>query len=286
MAGKRRVLTIPFREAWLHAIPFLVAFALSLTICIHAWSAAAHESALTTAVSLPLTSPDTRSVCCAHNSTNCPVPCRNAGTQRVSVPLLASLSSLPAVGWIFDTSNFPPRWYCGTWSAALGWTHIVSDFAIFGAYSAIPLAIAYFVLRRRDVPFLPIFWLFVAFIFFCGFGHFVEAVIFWNPWYRFSGLVKACTAIVSWVTVIALIPVLPKALALPGLATVNRQLEAEVAERQAAEEKLQKSYDELRDFTRNVLDREDRLIELRQDINGLLRELGRKPRYSIESTGG
>jgi hypothetical protein len=196
------------------------------------------------------------------------------------------LSSLPAVGWIFETSNFPRRWYCGTWSTALGWTHIVSDFAIFGAYAAIPLAIAYFVLQRRDVPFLPIFWLFVAFIFFCGFGHFVEAVIFWNPWYRFSALVKACTAIVSWVTVIALIPVLPKALALPGLTTVNRQLEAEVAERRAAEEKLQQSYDELQDFTRNVLDREDRLIELKQDINGLLRQLGRKPRYSIESIGG
>ena len=69
------------------------------------------------------------------------------------------------IGNVLDTSDFPARWHCGSWSTAHGLTHIVSDFAIFGAYAAIPLALAFFVLRRRDVPFLPIFWLFVAFIF-------------------------------------------------------------------------------------------------------------------------
>ncbi len=145
-------------------------------------------------------------------------------------------ASLGLIATLFDTSDFPPRWYCGKWSALHGWTHIVSDLAIFGAYAAIPLLLAYFALQRRDVPYLPIFWLFVGFIFFCGFGHFVEATIFWNPWYRFSALVKACTAIISWITVIALIPTLPKALGLPGLAAINRRLEIEVGERKQAEE--------------------------------------------------
>ncbi|MDA0841590.1 MAG: PAS domain S-box protein [Planctomycetota bacterium] len=46
------------------------------------------------------------------------------------------------------------------------------------------------------------------------------------------------TAFVSWATVIALIPVIPRALSLPGLAPVNQQLEAEVQERKRVEERL------------------------------------------------
>jgi signal transduction histidine kinase/ActR/RegA family two-component response regulator len=134
-----------------------------------------------------------------------------------------------------DTSDFPPRWYCGNWSAGLGWLHVGSDAAIAGAYFAIPCLMGYFILRRRDVPFLPIFWLFVAFILSCGVGHAVEATLFWHPWYRLSGLIKLGTAVVSWATVVALIPALPMALHLPGLAAVNRQLRAEIARREQAE---------------------------------------------------
>src|SRR5437867_6492099 len=125
---------------------------------------------------------------------------------------------------LFDTGDFPARWHCGNWSEAHGWLHVLSDSAIFGAYFAIPVVLAYFVLRRKDVPFLPIFWLFAAFILCCGIGHAVEATLFWHPWYRLSGLSKLLTAIVSWATVIALVPILPKALTLPGLAVVNEQL--------------------------------------------------------------
>src|SRR5262245_61016961 len=106
------------------------------------------------------------------------------------------------ISLLFDTRDFPARWHCGRWTAELGWTHIVADLAIFGAYAAIPAALAYFVVRRRDVPFQGVFWLFVAFIFSCGFGHLVEATIFWHPWYRFAAAVKVFTAAASWATVI------------------------------------------------------------------------------------
>jgi PAS domain S-box-containing protein len=155
---------------------------------------------------------------------------------------------------LFDTSDFPPRWRCGTWSDLHGWTHIVSDLAIFGAYAAIPLLLAYFALQRRDVPFLPIFWLFGGFILFCGLGHFVEATIFWQPWYRLSALVKVCTAIFSWVTVIALIPILPKALALPRMASVNEQLEIEISERMLAQERTREQAARIQAVLDNVAD--------------------------------
>ncbi|HXJ57496.1 MAG TPA: response regulator [Verrucomicrobiae bacterium] len=136
---------------------------------------------------------------------------------------------------LFDTADFPARWHCGHWTEGLGWLHILSDVAIFGAYAAIPTAIALYVRRRRDVAFPRLYWLFAAFIFSCGFGHLVEATIFWQPWYRFAGLVKIATATVSWVTVLALLSYLPQALALPGLARLNTQLKQEIDERKRAE---------------------------------------------------
>src|ERR1044072_8141272 len=118
---------------------------------------------------------------------------------------------------LFDTTDFPPRWHCGNWSTEHGWLHVLSDAAIFGAYTAIPCVLAFFILRRKDVPFPRILWLFVAFIFACGFGHLIEAGIFWHPVYRLSGLVKFSTALVSWATVFALVWIVPQALHLPGL---------------------------------------------------------------------
>ncbi|MDP0492543.1 MAG: ATP-binding protein [Verrucomicrobiota bacterium JB023] len=146
---------------------------------------------------------------------------------------------------LFDTSDFPARWNCGNWTTGHGILHIVSDLSIAGAYFAIPLLLGWFALRRKDLPFLKIFWLFVAFILSCGFGHLVEAFIFWTPWYRFSGVIKAITAIVSWVTVICLFPILPRAMALPGLASINERLQREVAEREAAELAQRRLKDEL-----------------------------------------
>ena len=138
-------------------------------------------------------------------------------------------------GLLFSTDGFPPRWHCGEWSALHGWTHIGADAAIFGAYAAIPAALIYFALKRKDVPFLPIFWLFGAFILACGTGHLIEASLFWHPWYRFSAAMKVFTALVSWGTVVALIRILPQALELPGLAKLNRELSREVAERKKIE---------------------------------------------------
>jgi len=188
---------------------------------------------------------------------------------------------------LFQTEGFPPRWECGTgWTSTLGWLHIVSDLAIFGAYFAIPVVLAYFLVRRKDIPFPPILWLFVAFIALCGFGHAVEGSMFWVPWYRLSGLVKGATAIVSWVTVIALIRIVPQALTLPGLAKLNEALNREVAERERVETKLRQRAEDLEAINRELVaadrstvSREERVIALKEEVNRLLSRLGETPRY-------
>jgi PAS domain S-box-containing protein len=142
---------------------------------------------------------------------------------------------------LFDASGFTPRWECGLWTPALGWLHILSDLGIWTAYFGIPVILVYFVLRRRDLPFPSIFWLFGAFILACGTTHLMEAVIFWHPLYRLAGVIKLITAGVSWATVIALIPTIPRALAMRS----PEELEREIATRQEAERSLQQANAEL-----------------------------------------
>lgn len=142
---------------------------------------------------------------------------------------------------LLDTSDFPPRWMCGSWSDGHGWLHILSDIGVFSAYFAIPLVLAYFLARRRDLPFRRIFVLFAAFILLCGTTHLMEAIIFWWPAYRLAGMLKLITAVVSWVTVLALFRVVP------GVLTMRtpEELEREITARRQAEEALLRSNAEL-----------------------------------------
>ncbi len=113
---------------------------------------------------------------------------------------------------LFETENWPARWYCGNWSETDGWITIISDSLIFTAYLSIPLLLLFFLSKRKEVPYKKFLILFSAFILLCGFTHFLEVVIFWDPVYRLAGFVKLLTGIVSWVTVIALVQAVPIAL--------------------------------------------------------------------------
>ena len=149
---------------------------------------------------------------------------------------------------LFDTSDFPRRWDCGSWTPGLGWLHILSDLGVWSAYLAIPCILVYFVLRKKDMPFRAIFWLFGAFILACGTTHLMEAIIFWWPAYRLAGLIKLFTAIVSWATVIALVPLVPRALAMRS----PEELEQEIAERMRAEEELRGSEQLFRQMAESI----------------------------------
>jgi len=137
---------------------------------------------------------------------------------------------------LLDTSDWPPRWICGIWTDFHGWLYIASDISIWLSYFIIPVIIIWFIQRNQNIPFLPVFWLFGAFILFCGATHLLDAVIFWWPAYRLSALVRFFTAIVSLATVFALIRDLPRLLSVKSRSQEHAQLNAlknEIKEKEA-----------------------------------------------------
>jgi len=130
-------------------------------------------------------------------------------------------------------NGFMPHGYCFLWRPSLLWLHISSDALTGLAYYCIPLVLVYFIRKRRDLPFPLVFWLFSAFIFFCGTTHLMSIWVLWHPDYYVEGLIKAATAAVSISTLLTLIVYVPMALELVSpavLAEQNEKLAAMVEE--------------------------------------------------------
>ncbi|MFZ0958210.1 MAG: PAS domain S-box protein, partial [Candidatus Sulfotelmatobacter sp.] len=130
---------------------------------------------------------------------------------------------------------------CFQWDPLVLWLHVISDGVIVLSYFCIPVALVYLARKRRDLPFNWIFWMFGLFIVGCGTTHLLEIWTIWHANYLLAGIVKAITAVASAATAIMLIPLIPKAIALPSgeqLHAIHYELRLQVVERERAEEKL------------------------------------------------
>jgi PAS domain S-box-containing protein len=137
------------------------------------------------------------------------------------------------------TSDFMPHGFCYLWQPGLVWLHVISDGLITLSYYTIPLILVYFVRKRRSVPFNWMFIMFAMFIFGCGTTHLMSIWTVWHGTYWLAGAIKLITAGASLATAALLVPLVPKALALPStadLAEANRALQNQVAERRRAEQ--------------------------------------------------
>jgi PAS domain S-box-containing protein len=138
-------------------------------------------------------------------------------------------------------SPYMPHGYCFLWDTRLLSLHVISDSLIALSYFSIPFTLAYFVRKRRDLPFHWMFMLFGLFILACGATHAMDILVLWYPDYWMQGWIKAITAAASVPTAILLVNLVPKALALPSPAVLQR----EIAERKRAEEALNQANMEL-----------------------------------------
>ncbi|TRX02923.1 sensor histidine kinase [Candidatus Methylobacter oryzae] len=142
---------------------------------------------------------------------------------------------------LFDIKNLIPHGYCLSWSPILLSLHVVSDLLITLAYFSIPPVLVYFIRQRKDLLYPGLAAMFAGFIVACGTTHLLSAVTVWVPLYWLDGLVKAITAVVSLVTAVMMIWIIPHALSVPSV----EQLQAEIQQRKTAEDALRESENRL-----------------------------------------
>lgn len=155
---------------------------------------------------------------------------------------------------LFDGSLMP-HGHCLLWREDLLFLHLGGDILTVLSYAIIPLGLIAIVLKRDDLKFDRLFWLFAAFIFFCGLTHALGMLNIWHGYYFIEGLVKLCTGIISAITAYTLLRLIPTILKIPGsqdleyrnqellalketLIESNRSLEKRVLQRTEALEKL------------------------------------------------
>src|ERR1700745_546218 len=117
---------------------------------------------------------------------------------------------------LFSSTEFLPYGTCYNWNPYVIWLHVVSNGFIALAYCLIPITLVYLVRRRRDLVFRRMFLCFAVFILASGATNVMDIWNIWHPNYWYTGLAKAATAVVALATAIALVPRIPRALAMPS----------------------------------------------------------------------
>src|SRR3954447_670051 len=139
---------------------------------------------------------------------------------------------MAALESIFGSSGFEPHGWCLLWQPELLALHVFSDAAIAASYYIIPIALVYFVSRRKDLAFSWIFWMFALFILACGTTHWFGILTIWYPDYWTEGGIKLVTAALSVATAVGIWVLMPRALAVPTPGqyhAVRRALNSEAA---------------------------------------------------------
>lgn len=186
-------------------------------------------------------------------------------------------------------TQFMPHGMCYLWQPALVVAQVVTNALIALAYFSIPLLLLYFIGRRPDIPNPLLFTLFAIFILACGTTHLLDIVTIWHPIYWVDAVVRGVTALASVGTAVVMAPLMPRLL---RSGTVEHYLEAmskavledKNAALEAANERLAKANDDLQAQVRlmdrsaeSLAAREQRIRELREEVERLRAELARRP---------
>jgi two-component system, sensor histidine kinase and response regulator len=136
---------------------------------------------------------------------------------------------------------FMPHGFCLAWDPLLVAIFVAANGLIAFSYYSIPAALWWYVRHKKDFSFNWMLMLFAAFIVWCGTTHVMKILTLWQPLYWEESMVDLITGLISAYTAVRLWPLIPIALKIPSrdeLVVLNNQLQAEILERQRAEEEL------------------------------------------------
>ncbi|HWB64723.1 MAG TPA: hypothetical protein VG603_14505, partial [Chitinophagales bacterium] len=178
-------------------------------------------------------------------------------------------------------ADFMPHGHCYFWQPDVLWANVIGDGITALAYFLIPIGLYYFIRRRRNAKYPYLFVLFALFILLCGTTHVLEIVSVWDPIYRFEGLLKLITGMVSIITAGALIYVIPMALKIPSpseLAAANKKLEERTNELKSQNEFLRNlayaTFHDLREPARGMaINSQVLMLRHRDELNDDVREI-------------
>lgn len=169
-------------------------------------------------------------------------------------------------------NQFIPHGHCYLWRPDILWTHVVADALTALAYISIPTSIAIIAWRHSHAPSISVAILFAAFIVLCGLTHLFNIYVIWNPAYELQSYIKGLTAITSVITAVVIAAKTNYFLSLIAIDESN--------------EKLRNIYSEFKDKDHQVAQvfdaaesRELRIIELKQEINSLLKDANLPEKY-------
>ena len=186
---------------------------------------------------------------------------------------------------LFDASSFMPHGHCYLWQSDILWLTVLGDGLTGLAYLTLPLMLFYIVKKRVDLVHRNVFILFGTFIMACGATHFTDIWTIWQPTYRLASVLTFITGIISIISAVALFRALPQILTIPSsrqLEEANRQLKAEMVEREQAQAELKKVNDELETRVQN---RTAQLIRLNRELEKEIETRKKTERNLINKNG-
>lgn len=144
--------------------------------------------------------------------------------------------------------HFLPYGACYSWNPDLLRLHAASDAGLAIAYLSLPVALLYFIAKRRDARFAGLLVPFALLTFACGLTHLMGIWSIWHPAVWVEGELKAVTAALSLAAAAVLLSLLPKLLSLrtPGeLQPFDEKLAEENASRLEALVASERQYENL-----------------------------------------
>lgn len=177
-----------------------------------------------------------------------------------------------------------PHGHCLLWRPDLLLLHISGDILIALSYALIPMALVYIVYKRDDLKFDRLFWLFAAFIFSCGITHVISLVNIWHGYYFIAGIAKSVTGVISAITAVALIRLVPGILKIPSTTDLEASNQALLAAKdelvsanKTLEQRVQRRTQELERLART--DMLTGIANRREVVSVGHREFARAQRY-------